>query len=145
MNMMRTMGAAALALGALVQPAAAGVSGPAFYIDGELWRTVATPTDLPQTAPDHTFDVIYNVRQCQSRNVAEEAPGDTDFNGGRWRVHLIEFDDCAAALAAHDANGSGNFDFAEEIEAAIATGDAVDLGVVRSFVCTVNRVPAGGE
>ena len=142
MTQMQIMGAAALVLGALAQPASAGVSGPAFYIDGELWRTVATPTDLPQTAPDDSFDIIYNVRECQGRNVAEAAPADTDFNGGRWRVHLIDFEDCAAALAAHDANGSGTFDFAEEVEAAIAAGDAVDLGVVRSFVCTVNRVPA---
>ena len=132
----------ALALAATIPSlAAAGVSGPAFYIDGEVYRTVATPTDLPRSAPDHSFDIIYNVRECQDMNVAEAAPGDPDFNGGRWQVHLVEFADCDVALAAHDANGSGTFDFAEEVEAAIAAGDAVDLGVVRSFVCTVNRLP----
>ena len=143
MTQHRTFGfVAALAAGSIFsQVAAAGVSGPAFYIDGQVYRTVATPTDLPQDAPDDSFDIIYNVRECQGMNVAEAAPGDRDFNGGRWRVHLVEFADCAAALAAHDANGSGTFDYAEEVEAAIAAGDAVDLGVVRSFVCTVNKLP----
>src|SRR5439155_17611500 len=41
-------------------PASAGVSGPAFYVDHELYRTVGTPTDLSGTgAPDHSFDTIY--------------------------------------------------------------------------------------
>ena len=48
-------GLALLALAPSAPAAAAGVSGPAFYIDGELYRTVATPTDLPQDAPDDTF------------------------------------------------------------------------------------------
>jgi hypothetical protein len=34
------------------------VTGPAFYVDGELYRTVGTPTDLPLSAPDHSFDII---------------------------------------------------------------------------------------
>jgi hypothetical protein len=36
--------AAVLAGVALAGPAQAGVSGPAFWIDGALYRTVATPT-----------------------------------------------------------------------------------------------------
>ena len=39
--------AAALAGLAFAAPASAGVSGPAFWIDGQLYRTVATPTVMP--------------------------------------------------------------------------------------------------
>jgi hypothetical protein len=111
-----------------------GVSGPAFYVDGSLYRTVATPTDLPASAPAHSFDTIYDFGGRQL-NVAEAAPGDLDYNGGRWMVHALSFADYAAALAAFDANDSGAFDSAEEVQAAIAAGAATDLGVVKRFVC----------
>lgn len=139
--------AAALALPTIVSAAGSGgVSGPAFYVDGELYRTVATPTDLSHTgAPDSTYDRIYGFGGLQ-RNVAESKPGDRDYNGGRWEVHPLAFPGgYAAALAAHDANGSGTFDYAEEVEAAIAAGDATDLGVARQFVCTVVKVPASRD
>src|SRR5687768_4232494 len=62
---------------------AGGVSGPAFYVDHELYRTVATPTDLSGTgAPDSSFDALYAFDD--QRSVAEAAPGDPGFNGGRW-------------------------------------------------------------
>jgi hypothetical protein len=134
--------ATALCVFLLAAPAAAGVSGPAFYVDGELYRTVGTPTDLPARAPDHSFDVIYALDAFQTFNVSTVAPGDRDYNGGRWQVHAISFDDYEAALAAHDANGSGDFDSDEEVEAAIAAGDATDLGVVRRFECPVIKFPA---
>jgi hypothetical protein len=122
--------------------AANGVSGPAFYVDGVLYRTVGTPTDLSGTgAPAHSFDTIYNFFGAQHYNVATAAPGDPGFNGGRWQVHRVTFPSYAAALAAHDANGSGDFDSASEVEAALADGTAVDQGIVRQFVCTVVRIP----
>ena len=125
--------------------AANGVSGPAFYVDGVLYRTVGTPTDLSGTgAPAHSFDTIYNFFGAQSYNVATAAPGDPGFNGGRWQVHRVTFPDYAAALAAHDADGSGDFDSPAEAEAALADGTAVDQGIVRQFVCTVIRIPGRG-
>ncbi|HET9545106.1 MAG TPA: hypothetical protein VK896_01045 [Gaiellaceae bacterium] len=132
---------AALAASALAA-GAGGVTGPAFYVDGQLYRTVATPTDLPANAPAKSFDVIYELFGLQP-NVAEAAPGDPDYNGGRWLVHGIEFDDYEAAVDAFDANGSGDFDSAEEIEAALAAGAATDLGVVKRFVCPAIKLPQG--
>ena len=76
-------------------------------------------------------------------NVAEAAPGDRDYNGGRWIVHAISFANYGAALAAFDANDSGAFDSAEEVEAAIAAGAATDLGVVKRFVCPAIKFPRG--
>ena len=132
------LGAALLMVGV----ASAGVTGPAFYVHGELYRTVGTPTDFTGTgAPQHSFDVIYDI--AGQPNVAEKAPGDPGYNGGRWRVHALFFADYAAAVAAYDSNGNGDFDSTEEVEAAIDGGAAVDTGVVKSFECPVIPLPRG--
>lgn len=133
------------AVAAAAGPAsAAGVSGPAFYVDGVLYRTVATPTDLSGTgAPEQSWDHIYSFGAAQ-RSVATAAPGDRDYNGGRWQVHALAFPQgYAAALASADMNGNQVVDSDAELAYAFAAGTAVDTGVVRMFVCTVNRVPAG--
>jgi hypothetical protein len=131
--------AAALAAGA--GPAAAGVTGPALYVDGQLYRTVGTPTDFSATgAPARSFDTIYDFGGLQP-NVATAAPGDPGFNGGRWRVHALAFADYPAAVAAFDTNGSGNLDSDEEVAAALGAGAATDLGVVKSFECPVIPLP----
>lgn len=136
---------AGAALFMLPGAAMAGVSGPAIYVDGELYRTVGTPTDFSDTgAPDHSFDTIYDFGGAQP-NVAEAAPGQAGFNGGRWMVHAVAFNtDWATTVAAHDMNGSGDLDSNEEVEAALAdmgAGGATDLGIVKSFVCPVIKVP----
>lgn len=124
--------------GAVVAAGAGGVTGPAFYVDGKLYRTVGTPTNLSKTgAPDSSFDTLYQFFGAQEFNVATAAPGDTDYNGGRWRVHGLDFADYDAALAAFDTNHSGDFDSDGEVAAALAAGAATDLGVVKSFVCPV--------
>lgn len=129
---------AGAALFMLPGAAMAGVSGPAFYVDGEMYRTVGTPTDFSNTgAPDHSFDTIYAIDD--QPNVATAAPGDPGFNGGRWQVHALEVLDLAAA----DTNNSGDLDSAAEIHAAIADGYAVDQGVIRYFECPVIKVPRG--
>jgi hypothetical protein len=124
---------------------AGGVTGPAFYVDGELYRTVATPNDLSETgAPDHSFDTIYDFGMVQT-NVATAAPGDQDYNGGHWRVHSVSFNtDMATTIAAHDANGSGDLDSADEVASALADDSPsglTDNGVVKSFTCPVIPVP----
>src|SRR5918995_430263 len=130
--------AALLALvltGTALANGAGGVTGPAFYVNGDVYRTVNTPTDLSNTgAPLHSFDTIYDLGGVQL-NVAEAAPGMKGYNGGRWMVHAVAFNTSwAATVAAHDANGSGNLDSAAEIRSALADpgpGGATDLGVVK--------------
>src|SRR5205809_4987712 len=104
------LGLATLALaGAAMAGGSGGVTGPAIYVNGQLYRTVNTPTDLSKTgAPDSSFDTIYDFGGLQL-NVATAAPGDPGFNGGRWRVHALSFTNYAAAVAQFDTNGSGNF------------------------------------
>jgi hypothetical protein len=136
--------AAAAATLLLAAPAMSGVSGPAFYFDGTLYRTVGTPTDLTGTgAPAHSFDVIYEFFGVQQYNVTTVAPGSEGYNGGRWTVMGLAFADYDAAVAAYDLNDSGDFDSAAEVEAAITGGAAsvFDTGV--RFVCPVIKVPKG--
>ena len=134
----------ALAALGIAAPAQAGVTGPAFWVDGELYRTVVTPTDLSGTgAPAWTYDAIFAFGGAQL-NVAEAKPGDTDYNGGRWEVHELAFpsgyDD---AVDSGDTNGNGVIDSTAELDLAFADGTAVDTGNILSrFVCTVNRIPA---
>lgn len=122
---------------------AGGVSGPGFFVDGVQYRTVGTPTDLSGTgAPDHSFDIIYAIDG--QPNVATAAPGDPGYNGGRWRVHALDFGgNYQAALDDNsvDMNNNDLIDSDEEVYAAINHGYAVDLGVVRSFECPVIPVP----
>jgi hypothetical protein len=145
--MMRRLLLLTVAVVALVLPgtiAQAGVSGPSFYVDGVLYRTVGTPTDLSGTgAPADSFDVIYEFFGLQP-NVATAAPGDPGFNGGRWAVHGLRFVDYQAAVDAYDSNGSGDLDSDEEVAAALAGGAATDIGVIKRFECPVIPLPRSG-
>ena len=49
--------------------------------------------------------------------------------------------DYRSAVAAYDANGSGDFDSDAEVAAAVAGGAATDIGVIKSFECPVIHVP----
>ena len=119
---------------------AGGVSGPAFYVDGELYRTVGTPTDFAGTgAPSGSYDTIYAIDG--QPNVATAAPGDRDYNGGRWQVLPVTFDDYDDALAVADANGSGDLDSDAELGVAVEAGHASIGDSVRSFLCPVIPVP----
>jgi hypothetical protein len=133
---------AVVAVVAMLPAAAAhagGVTGPAIYVNGSLFRTVGTPTDFSGTnAPESSFDTIYQFSGAQL-NVATAAPGDPGFNGGRWRVHLLGWNSTyAAAVAAHDLNGNGVLDTNAEVWGALSdagAGGARDLGVVKTFEC----------
>jgi hypothetical protein len=78
--------AGALTLLAVAPAAGAGLGPPhdAFYVDGDVYRTIGTPTDLTGSgAPAHTYDTLYAI-EGQALAVAEAKPGDRDYNGGRW-------------------------------------------------------------
>jgi hypothetical protein len=134
-----------LAATAVAGNGSGGVTGPAFYVNGQLYRTVNTPTDLSGTgAPLHSFDSIYDFGGLQL-NVATAAPGDPGYNGGRWMVRPVMFNTSYAdAVAQHDLNGSGNIDTNAELTAIFAdpdAGGATAGPVVKEFVCPVIRIP----
>jgi len=126
---------AALSAALVAGPVAAG--GPpavGFYVDGALYRTIGTPTDLSGTgAPAHSFDVIYALGDGLL-NVAEAKPGDRDYNGGRWMVTAVEWHTTPTQLTS-----------AEGVLAAAAAGDLSIGGVVKYFVCPVIKMPRGGN
>ncbi len=123
----------AVALAISVSPVAAG--GPpavSFYVDGAQYRTVGTPTDLFGTgAPSGSYDTIYALGNGLA-NVAEAAPGDTDYNGGRWLVRPVTWNVDPVQLTS-----------AEQVLDYAAAGWLTIGGPVKSFVCPV--IPVAGN
>jgi hypothetical protein len=73
-------------LGLTANAMAAGLGPPSgtIYAFDQAFRTVATPTALPDRG---AFDTIYEFPDCAScASVSDAAPGSGDYNGGRWRV-----------------------------------------------------------
>ena len=77
-----------------------------FWADGTAYRTVVTPSKLPNKGPKDGL-YVFDGLNGQSP-VSESKPGDADYNGGRWQVYVLEFTE--EGLAAHDANGDGAAD-----------------------------------
>lgn len=125
MSFRRIFFAPALALGVLalgsVADAQPGPPGGAIYASDQLFQTVGTPADLPAHGK---FDTIYALGG-DLINVAEAAPGEPGFNGGRWEVRPVTFLTIAPT----------QFTNAEDVEAAAAAGQISIGEVVRRFEC----------
>jgi hypothetical protein len=61
-----------------------GPPGTAIYAFDQAFKTVATPTSLPNRGPTDTIYVFPDCPSCAS--VSEAAPGHPGYNGGRWKV-----------------------------------------------------------
>ena len=80
----------------------------AVWNDGQLYGTVLTPTLLPDNAPDISFDKLYNFDNSGlrgQRSVSDAAPGDRDYNGGRWMIFAVTFTSLGKSI--HDPDGDG--------------------------------------
>jgi hypothetical protein len=112
---------------------AGGPPGIGFYVDGDAYRTVGTPTNFTDTgAPAHTYDAIYALGGGLL-NVAEARPGDRDYNGGRWQVYGVTWHVTAYQLTS-----------AEDVRAAHDRGDlTIAAEPMASFECPV--IPVGGR
>jgi hypothetical protein len=100
------LGASLVLSGALAPAAAAGASrmfSAGFWGDGQRWGTVVAPALLPTTAPEHSFDKFLIVTNSNTAGgqapVVEAAPGNTEYNGGRWVTHTVTW--TAAGFAFH--------------------------------------------
>lgn len=102
-----------------------GPPGGTIYVDDVAYQTVATPRDLP---PHGKFDAIY-VLGNDLASVAEAAPGDQDYNGGRWEVREVTFVTIAPT----------QFTNVEDLREAEMLGQVSFSGVVRRFVCPLIR------
>lgn len=79
---------AAIAAGPLGASASgsAGPPGGTFYAFDQAFRSVITPTSIPNQGP---FDTLYMFPDCSTcAPVSDAAPGHPGYNGGRWKVVL---------------------------------------------------------
>ncbi|WP_332899700.1 hypothetical protein [Haladaptatus sp. CMSO5] len=77
--------------------------GPSLYGDGKTWGTKgAAAIPGPNGKNDHSFDKLFAFTNGATGQlpVAEAAPGNPAFNGGRWYTHTATW--TAAGLAAHN-------------------------------------------
>ncbi len=118
--------AVVMAIGSMAFAKKLGPPGGTIYANDRMFRTVATPADLPNHGK---FDTIY-VLGHDLANVADAAPGDMDFNGGRWEVRLVEFLTIAPT----------QFTNADDLEAAAMRGEISIGPVVKRFECPL--IPA---
>jgi hypothetical protein len=129
MNFRRTIYVAAFALAAisLSSFAIAQVGPPhgTIYAHDVAYQTVGTPTELPNQGK---FDTIY-VLGGDLANVSDAAPGDMEFNGGRWEVRPIMWTGMSPT----------QFTNAEQIHQAAMAGQITIGDVVKRFVCPLIR------
>jgi len=69
---------------------------PGVYADGQAFGTKGTTTLPAPTANNRqSFDVLYAVSNSNNPEgqlpIAEAAPGNPDYNGGRWFTHTVEW------------------------------------------------------
>ena len=104
---------------------AGGPPAGTIYAHDVAYRTVGTPTNLPDRGK---FDTIYALGGDLA-NVSESAPGDPDYNGGRWEVRPITWVTIAPV----------QFTNAEDILAAAQRGEITIGDVVKRFECPLIR------
>jgi hypothetical protein len=70
--------------------------GPAIWGDGQLWSTkglanLPTPNEHNRQSFDKLFVVTNSNNPNEQLPIAEAAPGNPDYNGGRWFTHTVEW------------------------------------------------------
>ncbi|MDF1553178.1 MAG: hypothetical protein P1P84_08960 [Deferrisomatales bacterium] len=99
----------------------------AIWAHDSIYDTVATDTTF-MSPPLHSTDVIYSFMMSGlmgQRSVAEYAPGDREYNGGRWNVQVVVY--TPAGLEEFD-DGSGFVTY--ELTNAEAVEEAADQGLL---------------
>jgi hypothetical protein len=112
--------ALALAMPALADGNSLGPPAGTIYAFDVAYRTVSTPTSLPDKGPTDTIYVFPDCATCAS--VSEAAPGHPGYNGGRWRV--VEAHGITSQLTNAD-------------DVVAAASELVDTGI--RFVCPLSR------
>ena len=74
---------------------------PAIYADGEAWGTKGTASlPAPTDNTEQSFDKLFRFTNGVEGQlpVAEAAPGNPDYNGGRWYAHSVTWNNGADAV-----------------------------------------------
>jgi hypothetical protein len=90
----------------------------AIWAGGELYDTIGTPTVF-RTPPANSTDTLYNFGMSGlqgQRSVSESAPGDPDFNGGRWSIKIVVFTSAGHSLFDPDGDGIVNFEMVSQAD-----------------------------
>lgn len=83
----------------------------AIWAHDVIYSTILTPTSF-NLPPLHSTDTLYNFMMSGlegQRSISESAPGDRNYNGGRWSVKIVTFTDAGKKL--HDPDRDGLVDF----------------------------------
>lgn len=105
-----------LILASLAFAAPATRVSDALWANDKLFDTVLTDTSF-HLPPLHSTDVLYNFGMSGlmgQRAISASAPGDRDYNGGRWSVKVVVFTDEGKAVHDPDHNGLVNFELTSE-------------------------------
>ncbi len=115
----------------------------AIWANDTIYDTILTDTNF-RSPPAHSTDALYNFGMSGlmgQRAVAESAPGDRDYNGGRWDVKMVMF--TTQGLAVHDMDDDGTADFeltnAEAVLAHQELGHIEIMDAEHYFVCPLLR------
>ena len=74
----------AVAMSVSAQDNRVGPPGGTIYAHNVAYEVIATPNTLPDRG---NFDTLYVFPDCPDcASVSESAPGDRNYNGGRWKV-----------------------------------------------------------
>jgi hypothetical protein len=111
----------------------------AIWVHDQLYSTIGTPTSF-QSPPEQSTDVIYSFAGSGlegQRSVAEVAPGDPEYNGGRWRVMAVMFTE--QGLMTFDGDNDGVVDAeitnAELLWMYVESGDLEVIDTGTRFEC----------
>lgn len=131
-----------LALAAPITAAPAARGQEAIWADGTIWDTIDTGAHFKAPNNPDSVDKIYVFMNLGGqRPVAEAAPYETDYNGGRWWVQAVEF--TAQGLAIHDPDGDGIANFELTSDDAVlnhmALGHLTIVPTEVYFVCPLIR------
>lgn len=103
----------------------------ALYYDGDVVGTVVPPAASPMTGKDPIYPIMGGVEG--QLPVAGVGPGDTDYHGGKWAVHVVTW-----------VMGSDPYLLTSEDEI-MGAWDAGDITITRvmeaDFKCPIQRKP----
>lgn len=89
-----------------------GHAAAAVWASDALYDVILTDTSF-KSPPARSTDILFNFAGGGlegQRSVAEAAPGDPDYNGGRWNVMLVSFTDRGKLVHDPDGDGAVNFE-----------------------------------
>ena len=78
------LAAAAVAAPAMADGKSLGPPGGTIYAFDQAFKTIGTPTSMPDRGPSDTLYMFPDCATCAA--VSDAAPGTPGYDGGRWKV-----------------------------------------------------------